>query len=320
MSTLSNSPAIVPLEGLTLIRATGDDAVEFLHGQFSQKIRGLAGRVRAAGYCSPKGRLLAVMRAFSKPAETTDNAVYLLLPSSTAPGFLKRLRMYVLRAKVTFELVEPAPQMIAAIGESGAAQLRAAGLPVPQQGECLSAGDMVLLGLEPSAAIDGFSQGGARVLVIGKNLPASLIEAIAEVPSAYWRASELAAGFPQVYPETLDRFVPQAANLELVGGVVFDKGCYPGQEVVSRVQHIGETKRRAALEIFPGDAPAAGAPVYFKADEAGAVVDAVAINDRALVFASASLDAIEGGFSLSSEGAAGQKTPLPYVYRNVLER
>ena len=323
MNTLSNPPALFRFEGLSLVRVTGEDAVEFLHGQFSQKIRGLAGRVRTAGYCSPKGRLLAVFRAFS----LEEGTVHLLMPTATAATFLKRIRMYVLRAKVKFELLEPAPAMLLAAGEAGLSALEAAGLPRPERGECLRSDGAALLGLEPAAGIEGFTRSGPRTLLIAEKLPEALASAAAAEADGMgdlcWRASEMAAGMPVILPETLDRFVPQAVNLELAGGVVFDKGCYPGQEVVSRVQHLGETKRRSALEIFSGEAPLPGSPVYAEsssgAEEAGAVVDAVAIAGRSLVFACASLSAVEAGFSLSPDGPAGEKAPLPYAYRNVLE-
>ena len=90
-TSLAVPPSIACASNTALIRVTGEDARHFLHGQFTQKIENLAGRTTLAGYCSPKGRLLAVMRAW-----LSGDAVMLALPAEMAEGFLKRLHMYVL--------------------------------------------------------------------------------------------------------------------------------------------------------------------------------------------------------------------------------
>ena len=203
------------VQGLALVRVTGADAVDFLHGQFTQKIRGLEGAVRACGYCSPKGRLLAVFRAFPM----TDGAVGLLVPASIVEGFVKRLRMYVLRSKVTFEVA--AASIAVATGEAGAAALAAAGLEAPQTGRTTRAGDAYLLGLTPAAAVEGFAAAGARTLLVSENTLSDKLPVVEETDDRTWRASEMAAGMPVVLAETLERFTPQAANLELAGGPSF---------------------------------------------------------------------------------------------------
>ena len=131
-TSLAVPPSIACAPNTALIRVTGEDARHFLHGQFTQKIENLAGRTTLAGYCSPKGRLLAVLRAW-----LPGDAVMLALPAEMAEGFLKRLHMYVLRSKVTFEVVDPAPAMLIAVGEDGAKTLSALGLEIPAHGVCI---------------------------------------------------------------------------------------------------------------------------------------------------------------------------------------
>ena len=107
--------------------------------------------------------------------------------------------------------------------------------------------------------------------------------------------------------------MPQAVNYELSGGVVFNKGCYPGQEVVSRVQHIGETSRRAAFGLVAGtEAPLPGAPVYCDGAEAGFVTQAVAGEISTLVAFSSLRSALTGRLTLPPEGAPISILPLPY--------
>lgn len=311
---MTTQPGLVAVRGFSLIRASGADAMHFLHGQFTQKIEGLGGSCRSAGYCSPKGRLLAAMRAWL----AEDGSVMLMMPEVIAESFLKRIRMYVLRAKVTFTALEPAPLMAAFIGEAGSKAAQALGLALPAAGEARRDAEkgLLLLGLQPAAAVEGFCAGGQRTLAIA--LPGTQAPLAAPADDgALFRASEEAAGVAQVYPETRELFVPQAANFELAGGVVFDKGCYPGQEVISRVQHIGETNRRAALGIAEGAAQVRpGDPVYAAGDEAGRVIDAVSIGGRTLVFFSATLAAIAEGASLAADGPKLAAAALPYAWKN----
>ncbi len=121
-------------------------------------------------------------------------------------------------------------------------------------------------------------------------------------------------------PPTRETFVPQAVNLELVDGVSFSKGCYPGQEVVSRLQHLGETNRRAAVGILSAEAAApAGAPVYAKGEEVGRVVRAVTLGGRTLVLFSATIGSLLTGITLTPDGQPLELVELPYRYRNILK-
>ena len=314
-TSLAVPPSIACAPNTALIRVTGEDARHFLHGQFTQKIENLAGRTTLAGYCSPKGRLLAVLRAW-----LPGDAVMLALPAEMAEGFLKRLHMYVLRSKVTFEVVDPAPAMLIAVGEEGAKTLSALGLEMPAHGVCIEKNGFTLLGIEPSQTVPGFCAGGARALVI---LPAGKTAAdfgLTPAPAAWALASSIAAGIPQVLPPTRETFVPQAVNLELVDGVSFSKGCYPGQEVVSRLQHLGETNRRAAVGLLSAEAAApAGAPVYAKGEEVGRVVRAVTLGGRTLVLFSATIGSLLTGITLTPDGQPLELVELPYRYRNILK-
>lgn len=290
MTSTNALPRRARVADMTLLRVEGKDAVRFLHGQFTNRIEGLRDRVVSAGYCSPKGRLLAVLRAWM----AADGAVMLLLPTSRAAGFLKRMRMYVLRDDVTFTDVTADFTLTLELGAADA----------PAAGEAARREDAVLLGLQPTNAVEGFIEAGTRTLVVGPKT-----EDAAEAPFDLWRVSEIAAGVPQVFESTMEAFVPQQINLELVGGVVFNKGCYPGQEVVSRLQHIGETPRRGAIVMLAtAEAPAPG--TLLEAADA-VVVDAVSNGKETLAFVCAKVAGIP-------EGAA-KTLPLPYEIRNVLK-
>ena len=294
---------LVRVDDYALVRVTGKDAVTFLHGQFTNAIQGLGDTVRSAGYCTPKGRLLATMRLWMD-----GDAVMMLGPKAIGPAFIKRLRMYVLRADVKFECATDGVVMLGVTGNAEAV-LADLHLPVPAEGAVVRHEGLTILDAEVAQTIAGFTTGGRRALIVAPADHALVADA---GDGAYWWASEVAAGKVTIWPRTRELFVPQAVNFELTGGVVFNKGCYPGQEVVSRVQHIGETSRRASIGLVAGDAPLPGAPIFSDGAEVGFVVEAVQKDGKSLILFSSLRAALLGKLTLTPEGAEVDVLPLPY--------
>ena len=294
---------LVRVDDYALVRVTGKDAVTFLHGQFTNAIQGLGDTVRSAGYCTPKGRLLATMRLWMD-----GDAVMMLVPKAIGPAFIKRLRMYVLRADVKFECATDGVVMLGVTGNAEAV-LADLHLPVPAEGAVVRHEGLTILDAEVAQTIAGFTTGGRRALIVAPADHALVADA---GDGAYWWASEVAAGKVTIWPRTRELFVPQAVNFELTGGVVFNKGCYPGQEVVSRVQHIGETSRRASIGLVAGDAPLPGAPIYSDGAEVGFVVEAVQKDGKSLILFSSLRAALLWKLTLTPEGAEVDVLPLPY--------
>lgn len=294
---------LVRVDDYALVRVTGKDAVTFLHGQFTNAIQGLGDTVRSAGYCTPKGRLLATMRLWMD-----GDAVMMLVPKAIGPAFIKRLRMYVLRADVKFECATDGVVMLGVTGNAEAV-LADLHLPVPAEGAVVRHEGLTILDAEVAQTIAGFTTGGRRALIVA---PADHTLVADAGDGAYWWASEVAAGKVTIWPRTRELFVPQAVNFELTGGVVFNKGCYPGQEVVSRVQHIGETSRRASIGLVAGDAPLPGAPIFSDGAEVGFVVEAVQKDGKSLILFSSLRAALLGKLTLTPEGAEVDVLPLPY--------
>jgi folate-binding protein YgfZ len=248
LSAARDGTVLVPLSDLGLIRASGEEAADFLHNLLSNDVKHLAADgARFAGFCSAKGRLLATMLIWR------DGPDYLLaLSQDIQAGILKKLSMYVLRTKVKLrdagaDLVllglagRGAAGALADIGAVAGETMRTASFP---GGSAVALGaDRYLLALQPAEA--------ARIwtALAAKARPAGL---------SAWHWLEVAAGVPRVVAATQEAFVPQMVNLEVVGGVSFTKGCYPGQEIVARAQYLGKVKRRmyrARLDAAasPGD-------------------------------------------------------------------
>jgi folate-binding protein YgfZ len=261
-----------PLAELGVIAASGDDAARFLHGQLTNDVEHLAAdRLALAGYCTAKGRLLSTFRLWRD-----ERGVCLLLPRELLPGMLKRLSMFVLRAKAKLVDDSPAWHASAVFGRTAEAKLRALGIAVPA-----APGDCVRAGATRIARLPGSPRVPERFLVLAPAAQAGQVAArLAELHTvgsgAFWW-SEIDAGVPTVFAATQEKFVPQMINFEVIGGVSFSKGCYPGQEVVARSQYRGKLRRRMQLAHCAAAAPA-GADVFAEGDAeaAGTVVMAAA--------------------------------------------
>jgi folate-binding protein YgfZ len=239
-----------------LMRAAGPDARSFLQGQLTQDVQTLApGEVRLAGYCSAKGRLLASFLVWA----VADDELLLACSADLAPAMVKRLSMFVLRAKCR---ITDASNERALWGVAGAATERLPGFASLRPWRAASEGSLQVLRL-PDAPLDAGPVARALVVLpVGERPP---VEAALE-PAA-WQALEVRAGVPRIVAATSDRFVPQMVNLELVGGVSFQKGCYPGQEVVARSQYRGTLKRRGF--VVQGAAEMAPAQEVFHSADPG---------------------------------------------------
>lgn len=221
-----------PLPDLAVLRFTGDDTESFLQSQLTQDVAGLsADRAALAGYCTAKGRLLAtgvlLRRAGTEPA-----GFDWIVRADLAAALQKRLTMFVLRSKVKISVLDT--PVLGRIEPDNSPNTT---LPT-QTWEVASFGSGIAI-CAPSAA--GFH----RYWILAGE-PETQTPDPNEVAS-YFDFFDCLAGLPWVQAATQDVFIPQTLNLELIGGVSFTKGCYPGQEVVARSHYRGLVKRRASL-------------------------------------------------------------------------
>jgi len=306
--------ALMDLSHLGLIRAVGPDAETFLQGQLTNDVRELSdGHTQLAGHCSPKGRMLASFRVLR-----LDDTYYLQLPRVALPSALKRLRMFVLRAKVT---LEDASDSLVCIGLAGACAPALLGRQVgelPQTDHGMTRSGALTVIRIPGP--------GPRFEILGpveamRPLWQALAEQATPMDGSYWNLLDIRAGLPSVYPETADAFVPQMTNMQLVDGVSFTKGCYTGQEVVARMQYLGKLKRRMYYaEVDSATPPKPGdelhAPGSTSEQASGRVVDAQATADgRYALLAVVEIGAAEAGeVRLGSDGPKLTFKAPPYGF------
>lgn len=315
----AGSDIIADLSHLSLITADGEAAGSFLQGQLSNDIRLVtATHSEIAAYCSPQGRMFAIFRVLLR-----DGVYFLQLPASLMETTLKRMKMFVLRAKVTLADADTEWVRVGVSGPNTPAILAEAGLRLPGHNDnCVTDGGLTVLqisGPAPRFEIIGPSEAMERVWT-------RLRARLAPVGAAAWSWLDIAAGIPVVLPGTVEQFVPQMANLDLVGGINFKKGCYPGQEIVARMHYLGRLKQRMIrARVETRKRPEPGAPVYapdFVGQSAGTIVDAQPGPDDSFeLLAVVQISSIRNGeLHLDSpSGPALQRLETPYSIEPVSE-
>ena len=269
---------IVDLSDLGIIQLTGEDTLTFLQGQLSCDVRKSTPIQAQHGcYCSPKGRILA---NFIISTDHTGVAWYMQMPRVILDKIIKRLSMYVLRAKVKLTDYSAQSTRLGIVGNQ-ARSLIEKSLPtlvLPDSILSVAHADGVIvicLGPNRFEIIAPFEQ--------GNHLKVYFDKAATWVSPTYWQWLDIQAGIPTISAETQEQFVPQMVNMDLIGGINFQKGCYPGQEIVARTQYLGKLKRRMVLiRIETTETVAAGDTLYSQSlgDQAcGMIVNAVPIEE-----------------------------------------
>ena len=300
---------VCDLSALSVLRIAGPDAAAFLQGQFTDDVASVAvGKAHYGAWCSPKGRMLANFLIRRSGESIFD----VLLPQSLSEAIAKRLRMFVLRSRVT--VIDASSESVRmGVGGPGAANAVARALgAVPAVGDVASFDNGLVAALP----------GPRYVVTIQHDAAAACWERLAPPcrPAGYaaWQWLTIRAGVPIITASTSDLFVPQAANWDVLGGISFQKGCYAGQEIVARTQYLGRLKERLALAHLDGVPPAAGERLYsaaFGEQACGTIVNAAAAPDGGSdVLAVLQLAAAESGdVHLADPGGASLRlSALPY--------
>ena len=238
------------------LRVSGAEAQTFLQNLLSNDIREVsATQAQFSSFNTAKGRMLATLLIWR------DGDDYLLqLPDTLTEAMRKKLSMYVLRAKVK---ITDASEEVISLGLSGdhaqeillklCGTLPESPLGVSrienQAGSIIKYSDTRFqLNTTPLQAVTLFQTLAGQAQRVG---------------NACWDWLNIRAGLAVILPQTQEQFVPQMANLDLIGGINFKKGCYPGQEIVARMHYLGKLKRRMYLaHIASATAPQPGDELF----------------------------------------------------------
>ncbi len=252
---------ITALSHMAILEINGEDAITFLQGQLTNDIKQLNGtNSQYSGYCNPKGRLLALFLAFAH-----QDHLHLQLPLCLTEAISKRLRMYVMRSKVTIKDKSDQIISVGIAGPNAESKLKALFNVAPKAGyELITLEDATLLRLPGD-----FPR--YQVFIHQVNLEKiwqALSSDTQKVGKGVWDYLEIQAGIPEITTATQEAFVPQMVNLDALDGINFKKGCYTGQEIVARTHYLGKVKRRTQIaHIDIEDQPKSGDIVTLKNTE-----------------------------------------------------
>lgn len=273
------------LPGLGAIRFNGPDAAAFLQGQLTADLRPLEpGRSTLAAWCSPQGRAIALMHV----APTADGFVA-VLPRELCGPVAARLSRFVMRSRLAVEDVSAALDVAGVSGREARS-------------------------FEPCDGVTMLHLTVERDLLLGsRERLREVLDGVPQARDGAWDLSCVQLGEPEVYAATSESWVPQMLNLDLLGAVSFRKGCYPGQEIVARTQHLGRIKRRLfRYQVTGATLPEPGAALLLGGDKVAEVVRTAACAGRRELLAVVNLDAAGTGLTDASGALTCSPEPLPY--------
>ena len=252
LTCAQSATVVAPVLDLALIRASGEEAKVFLHNLLTNEVKGLhAGNASLSGFCNAKGRLLATFLIWH------DGSDLLLALSADLHGtILKKLSMYVLRSKVKLTDASNERLILGVAGPeaeralSGFGEIPKSPLSISQ----IAHGQLIRLDQQRFLlSIDA---------AVVQEVWQKLATVARPVGLDSWRWLDIVAGLPRVTQSTFEEFIPQMVNFDLIGGVSFTKGCYPGQEIVARTRYLGKIKRRMYRAHLEDGIPNSGDHLY----------------------------------------------------------
>jgi len=258
-----------------LIKVNGDDAESFLQNQLTNDIRNVTeNNHQASAWCSPKGRIIANFQIFKNEGD-----FFLALSADLIPHVIKKLRMYVMMSKVVIEDMTDSVVQFTFAGKQADTLIQGIlGVSVDDDAETVKHNSASLLrsnitGEQEFSRFDIFVEN----LDEAKSLWSECKKVSTAVSGNGLRYLNIIAGNPEITGASTEAWIPQMVNYIHINGVDFKKGCYPGQEVVARLNYLGKTKRRMyRLEIASDVLPEVGAEIKSEKDaQAGKILNAV---------------------------------------------
>ena len=236
-------PHYFDLSGFALIEITGNDAFAFLHGQITGDLNEINSRGwMFSAWCQANGRVICTFIVYRH-----NNSLFLILPTAMKDRIIRRLSMFVLRADVT---IRDAGGDHALLGIFG---IHIGDPEIP--GPCTRTGKMLVA--EPLVKLELWGLTPRCIIICKGDTPPRLLEKIRtlckEGEMSTWNLLDIEAGIPWITETTSEAFLPQMLNLDQIHGLSYQKSCYPGQEVIARLHHRGELKRKMFLGTGHGD-------------------------------------------------------------------
>lgn len=232
---IKKSPIVSPLSGFVLLAVSGNDRHSFLHGQFINDLNLIeTPAAQLSAWCNPKGQVITNFIIIN-----TGISYLLLFKQGLKEYVQKRLNMFVLRSDVKIEDISESSPLV---GLANINDLSALGSDIPTNAGEVHAIDGLVIIYHPDNSGRYLITGSIEALT--KKIP-ELNKTLSS--SSLWELLDILAGLPWITSTTQEQFLPQMLNLDALKSLNYQKGCYPGQEVIARLHYRGEVKRRLQL-------------------------------------------------------------------------
>ncbi|HIJ22574.1 MAG: folate-binding protein YgfZ [Gammaproteobacteria bacterium] len=263
---VSSGDIMCDLSHLSVLEVSGEESAEFLQNQFTNDIQALqSGSCQLNGWCTPKGRMVALFQTI----RMSEERFLLLCPAELSEGLIKRLQMFVFRSKVSIRDRSDSTIRIGLSGRDAEQQLSTLSSPPPAEIDSASFDDNITVIRAHPALFPRF-----LILIdlieAARKLWSHLDVRATAVGHHCWELLNIRAGIPSVVESTQESFIPQMLNLQAINGLSFTKGCYPGQEIVARMEYLGKLKRGLFHITLSGEHDlSAGDTLYSESSKSG---------------------------------------------------
>ncbi|MGS2721907.1 tRNA-modifying protein YgfZ [Paraglaciecola aestuariivivens] len=219
------------LTHLGVIQLSGEERVKYLQGQVTADINQLSpNKAQLACHCDFKGKMWSTLKVVS-----WQDSILLITHKSVIERSLAELKKYGVFAKVEIQEVSDQWILSAGKGQAFVSQLTEIFTQIPTNNlECVSSDQGLVI---------SFTQPEPRYLVLQPAQSNKLLKTTNNQSGNLWELDQIKSGYGQIESTSSNEYIPQMLNLQALGAIDFEKGCYMGQEVVARTKYLGRNKR-----------------------------------------------------------------------------
>ena len=262
-----NTDIICDLSHYSTLVIAGDDAMEFMQGQFTNDVEKVdESNSQINAFCNNKGRMTANFRLFKHQGN-----FFISVKNSLVEKGIEHLQNYILRSQVAVQDVSEQLIHLGVSGDNATELLAPFIVDINQEIDSVSHNDDFIV-----IRVAGLADSNkARYEIFcsveqAKSLWETFSEQAEAVNSSSWDYINIQAGLPFIDIHTIEEFVPQMLNMDLINGVSFTKGCFTGQEIIARMHYLGKLKKRCfKVHIATEDKPTAGNKLFAENAKAG---------------------------------------------------
>lgn len=238
---ITTTALVSALSGFALLAISGNDRHAFLHGQFINDLNLIEKpAAQLSAWCNPKGQLITNFLVIN-----TGTSYLLMFKQELKAYVQQRLGMFIMRSDVTIDDISGSSPLLGLANVlANTKDLASLGTNIPANPGEVHAVDGLIIICHPDNSGRYLITGSIEALI---NKFPELNSSLSMTSSSVWELLDILAGLPWITSSSQEQFLPQMLNLDALKGLSYQKGCYPGQEVIARLHYRGEVKKRVQL-------------------------------------------------------------------------